>query len=180
MLLPPDLRDWVAEDDLVHCVLRAVEGLPRSTSHPAQGRRHRAGSAPHDAGSPRPGPRRSGAGRTGTLGEHPARRRAEGKAIYRKGASTVEPVFGVLKSRPGFRQFLRRGLKKGRGEWNPVGGAWNLKRLHGLGADSGLKGRPQRRGAQRTLRQRVECSEHKKRGEQRSVHFFPPDAGWFS
>lgn len=28
MLLPPDLRDWVAEDDLVHFVLSAVERLP--------------------------------------------------------------------------------------------------------------------------------------------------------
>ncbi len=30
MLLPPDLRDWVAEDDLVHFVLEAVERLPLS------------------------------------------------------------------------------------------------------------------------------------------------------
>lgn len=28
MLLPPDLRDWVAEDDLVHFILSAVERLP--------------------------------------------------------------------------------------------------------------------------------------------------------
>ena len=31
LLLPPDLRDWVAEDDLVHFVLEAVERLPLST-----------------------------------------------------------------------------------------------------------------------------------------------------
>ena len=30
MLLPPDLRDWVAEDDLVHFVLEAVDRLPLS------------------------------------------------------------------------------------------------------------------------------------------------------
>lgn len=30
MLLPPDLRDWVAEDDLVHFVIQAVERLPLS------------------------------------------------------------------------------------------------------------------------------------------------------
>ncbi|MBS3762882.1 MAG: IS1182 family transposase [Planctomycetes bacterium] len=29
LLLPPDLRDWVPEDDMVHFVIRAVEGLPR-------------------------------------------------------------------------------------------------------------------------------------------------------
>ena len=28
MLLPPDLRDWVPEDDLVHFVIEAVERLP--------------------------------------------------------------------------------------------------------------------------------------------------------
>jgi transposase len=31
LLLPPDLRDWVAEDDLVHFVIQAVERLPLST-----------------------------------------------------------------------------------------------------------------------------------------------------
>src|SRR5262245_49943502 len=33
MLLPPDLRDWVAEDDLVHFVISAVERLPLSAFH---------------------------------------------------------------------------------------------------------------------------------------------------
>ena len=27
LLLPPDLRDWIPEDDLVHFVIEAVEGL---------------------------------------------------------------------------------------------------------------------------------------------------------
>ena len=31
LLLLPDLRDWVAEDDLVHFVIQAVERLPLST-----------------------------------------------------------------------------------------------------------------------------------------------------
>ena len=30
MLLPPDLREWVAEDDLVHFIIEAVERLPLS------------------------------------------------------------------------------------------------------------------------------------------------------
>jgi transposase len=30
MLLPPDLRDWVGEDDLVHFIIEAVERLPLS------------------------------------------------------------------------------------------------------------------------------------------------------
>ncbi|HUW84363.1 MAG TPA: transposase, partial [Phycisphaerae bacterium] len=31
MLLPPDLREWVAEDDMVHWVIEAVEGMRLST-----------------------------------------------------------------------------------------------------------------------------------------------------
>ena len=31
MLLPPDLRDWVMEDDMVHFVITAVEGMRLST-----------------------------------------------------------------------------------------------------------------------------------------------------
>jgi hypothetical protein len=34
----------------------------------------------------------------------------EGKKIYAKRKSTVEPVFGVIKQVMGFRQFLLRGL----------------------------------------------------------------------
>lgn len=33
MLLPPDLRDWVGEDDLVHFVIEAVDRLPLSSFH---------------------------------------------------------------------------------------------------------------------------------------------------
>lgn len=31
LLLPPDLREWVAEDDLVHFIIQAVERLPLAT-----------------------------------------------------------------------------------------------------------------------------------------------------
>lgn len=31
MLLPPDLREWVAADDMVHFVIEAVEGLELPT-----------------------------------------------------------------------------------------------------------------------------------------------------
>jgi hypothetical protein len=46
----------------------------------------------------------------------------------------VEPVFGIIKSVLGFRQFLLRGLKKVGGEWNLICLAYNLKRMHRLGA----------------------------------------------
>ena len=58
----------------------------------------------------------------------------EGKALYRQRACTVEPVFGVIKAALGFRQFLLRGMKKVGGEWNLVCLAYNLKRLHRMGA----------------------------------------------
>jgi len=56
----------------------------------------------------------------------------EGKAIYAKRKSTVEPVFGVIKQVMGFRQFLLRGLEAVPGEWTLVCIAYNLKRLHVL------------------------------------------------
>ena len=43
-----------------------------------------------------------------------------------------EPVFGIIKSVLGFRQFLLRGLDKVRGEWSLVTMAWNLKRMFTL------------------------------------------------
>ena len=58
----------------------------------------------------------------------------EGQRIYRQRACTVEPVFGIIKSVLGFRQFLLRGLTKVTGEWNLICLAYNLKRLHRLGA----------------------------------------------
>jgi len=59
----------------------------------------------------------------------------EGQRTYRQRACTVEPVFGIIKAGLGFRQFLLRGLRKVSGEWNLICLAYNLKRLHRLGAD---------------------------------------------
>jgi hypothetical protein len=42
---------------------------------------------------------------------------------------TPEPVFGIIKSVLGFRQFLLRGLDNVRGEWRIVTMAWNIKRM---------------------------------------------------
>ena len=43
-----------------------------------------------------------------------------------------EPVFGIIKSALGFRQFLLRGLAGARGEWSLVTMAWNIKRMFTL------------------------------------------------
>jgi transposase len=53
----------------------------------------------------------------------------EGKKLYALRKQTVEPVFGIIKSVLGFRQFSMRGLDKVRGEWTLVTMAWNLKRM---------------------------------------------------
>jgi len=53
----------------------------------------------------------------------------EGKAAYAVRKITVEPVFGVIKSVLGFRQFSLRGLRKVTGEWDLVCLAWNIKRM---------------------------------------------------
>jgi transposase/IS5 family transposase len=52
-----------------------------------------------------------------------------GKAAYAIRKQTVEPVFGIIKSVIGFRQFSMRGLRKVTGEWNLVCLAWNIKRM---------------------------------------------------
>jgi hypothetical protein len=59
-------------------------------------------------------------------------RTPEGKALYAKRKSTVEPVFGIIKHVMGFRQFLLRGLQAVQGEWNLVCIAYHLRRLHVL------------------------------------------------
>ena len=52
-----------------------------------------------------------------------------GRAIYALRKQTVEPVFGIIKSVMGFRQFSMRGLKQVSGEWTLVCLAWNVKRM---------------------------------------------------
>ncbi|MFQ5974558.1 MAG: IS1182 family transposase [Alphaproteobacteria bacterium] len=57
----------------------------------------------------------------------------EGRQAYALRKQTPEPVFGIIKSAMGFRQFSLRGLEKVRGEWSLVTLAWNLKRMFALG-----------------------------------------------
>lgn len=53
----------------------------------------------------------------------------EGKRLYALRKQTPEPVFGIIKSVLGFRQFLLRGLDRVRAEWTLVTMAWNMKRM---------------------------------------------------
>ena len=59
-------------------------------------------------------------------------RTPQGKKLYGLRKQTPEPVFGIIKSVMGFRQFLLRGLDNVRGEWSLVTMAWNIKRMHAL------------------------------------------------
>jgi transposase len=63
-----------------------------------------------------------------------------GKDKYKLRQQMVEPVFGIIKSVMGFRQFLLRGLEKVRLEWQLVCLAYNLKRLHIMNAGQKLAG----------------------------------------
>jgi transposase len=56
----------------------------------------------------------------------------EGRKLYALRKQTPEPVFGIIKSALGFRQFLLRGLDNVRGEWSLVTMAWNIKRMFTL------------------------------------------------
>ena len=55
-----------------------------------------------------------------------------GRKLYALRKQTPEPVFGIIKSAMGYRQFLLRGLKNVQGEWNLVTMSWNIKRLFAL------------------------------------------------
>ena len=76
----------------------------------------------------------------------------EGKKLYALRKQIPEPVFGIIKSVIGFRQFLLRGLNKAQGEWSLVTMAWNLKRMFALG------GHPKRPPPARSLLLRAKCS----------------------
>ena len=52
-----------------------------------------------------------------------------GRDLYALRKQIPEPVFGIIKSVMGFRQFLLRGIDKVRGEWSLATMAWNMKRL---------------------------------------------------
>jgi len=55
-----------------------------------------------------------------------------GKTLYALRKQIPEPVFGIIKSVMGFRQFSLRGLEKVRGEWKLVTISWNIKRMFAL------------------------------------------------
>jgi IS5 family transposase len=55
-----------------------------------------------------------------------------GQQLMRQRRSTVEPIFGIIKSARGFSRFLLRGLAAVDAEWSLLCTAFNLRRLHRL------------------------------------------------
>ena len=55
-----------------------------------------------------------------------------GRKLYALRKQTPEPVFGIIKSVMGFRQFRLRGLQNARSEWSLVTMSWNLRRMFAL------------------------------------------------
>ncbi len=53
----------------------------------------------------------------------------KGRDLYALRKQIPEPVFGIIKSVMGFRQFMLRGIDRVRGEWKLVTMAWNIKRM---------------------------------------------------
>ncbi len=60
-------------------------------------------------------------------------RSPEGNAVYKMRKAVVEPVFGQIKERRGFRRFLFRGLKKVAAEWQIICLTHNLLKLFRAG-----------------------------------------------
>jgi transposase len=113
---------YFSEANVQACVTGAIEpliALGREAHHPSLAERFAAApAAPED-----PTPVEAMAYRLRT---------PQGRARYALRKQTPEPVFGIIKSVLGFRQFLLRGLAAVRGEWKLVTMAWNLKRMFAL------------------------------------------------
>jgi Transposase DDE domain len=54
-----------------------------------------------------------------------------GRKLYAMCKHTPEPVFGIIKSVMGYRQWLLRGLENVKGEWNLVTMSWNMSECLG-------------------------------------------------
>src|SRR6185312_6972969 len=53
----------------------------------------------------------------------------DAKDLYKKRKQTVDPVFGIIKTAIGFRQFSLRGIGKAAAEWTLVTLAYNCRRM---------------------------------------------------
>ena len=108
--------------------IEPIIAMGRQPHHPPLSERLEAKPEPQE-----PAPENS-APKTPTAVEANARRlkTPEGRKLYALRKQTPEPVFGIIKSVMGFRQFSLRGLDNVRGEWSLVTMSWNIRRLFTL------------------------------------------------
>ena len=110
---------YYSEKNVVACVAAGIDPLiavKRDEHHPGWRERFT-----------EPEPLAEGASPVEVM-KHKLKTRA-GRSAYALRKQTVEPVFGIIKSVMGFRQFLLRGLENVQNEWTLVCLAWNLKRM---------------------------------------------------
>jgi hypothetical protein len=118
---------FCSEKNILACEKAQVDSLiavARNAHHPGWRERHT-----------EPAPLPDNAAPTQTMA-HRLKTKA-GRALYALRKQTVEPVFGIIKSVMGFRQFSLRGLNKVSGEWRLVCLAWNVKRMAKLRPEFG-------------------------------------------
>lgn len=114
---------YLSEANVEHCVAADIEPLI------ALGReRHHAGWRKRFAPAPKAPP----ASATAMQKMGHRLKTPQGKKLYALRKQTPEPVFGIIKSAMGFRQFLLRGLDDVKGEWNLVAMSWNIRRMFAL------------------------------------------------
>ena len=113
---------YASADNVAACEAAGIEpliALGRQAHHPSLAERF----APEPPAPQDPTPVEAMAHRLET---------PRGKKLYALRKQTPEPVFGIIKSVLGFRQFSLRGRDNVRGEWSLVTMAWNLKRMFSL------------------------------------------------
>jgi transposase len=111
---------YFSESNVNACAVAGIApviAMGREAHHPSLDERF-AGPPPSPPKDPTP---------LAAMGHH--LKTPEGKKLYALRKQTPEPVFGIIKSVLGFRQFLLRGIDNVRGEWNLVTMAWNMKRM---------------------------------------------------
>jgi hypothetical protein len=114
---------YLSEANVEHCAAAQIEPLIAMKRE-----RHNTGWKERFAEDPKAPPASAGAMRQ--MAHRLKTKR--GKKLYALRKQTPEPVFGIIKSAMGFRQFLLRGVANARGEWNLVTMSWNIRRMFAL------------------------------------------------
>ena len=150
--LAPSAFLYDAENDLYHCPMGQTLARTSQKHYHRDGVPYHVYACPGKAGCPlaaqcvggQADHRQVSRDQYQDVRDRTARRMAtaQGRAIYRKRAPSIEGTFGVIKQALQVRQFLLRSLAKVRIEWHWVCGAYNLRKFLSL-----LAARPAAGGA---------------------------------